>query len=237
MKDNQLLQAQELVAQARTRAGLCTLVGAHFTMLMDDHFVDEIRRPAYRSFLAELSTDEGGGEEMATGAARMLDFIGLTLADHRSDLATRLGVERTLLFRGVSPQNGPPPPYEAVWCLGRSEFDLLQEISAIYQQSGFRQSPNVHERQDYIGMELDYLCALASCEANAWESEAFDLAKKMMLSQHAFLADHLSTWAPAFIEKALTYARTDFYTGQLMLLRGFIERELKALAAQQDLLL
>jgi TorA maturation chaperone TorD len=39
------------------------------------------------------------------------------------------------------------------------------------------------------------------------------------------MSQHLGNWAPAFIKKALEYAKTEFYEGRLLMLRGFFANE------------
>ena len=87
------------------------------------------------------------------------------------EMSERLGIDRTRLYRGVSPTYGPPPPFEAVWRPDKANTTaLLQQIAELYHRSGLAESPEAHERLDYIGIELAFIEYLASEEAGAWEA-------------------------------------------------------------------
>lgn len=228
MTDDAALNPQELAGAARARAAFYSFLGAHFTTLPDAAFVERMRSEDFTSMLEALVNDESVEADVATGASLMGAYLEKTREDDVPQLAEELGVDRTRLYRGVTPAYGPPPPYETVWTRSRAGQDIgiLQTLAGLYREQGLAPSPDLKERLDYIGVELDFMRELALREAAAWESGKPETAATWVEAQQAFMNEHLGEWAPAFIEKALEWAKTDFYKGHLHMLRGFIEGEL-----------
>lgn len=231
MTDDPALNPQEMASIARARAAFYSFLNVHFTTLPDVAFVERIRSGEIASMLEALVNDESAGIDIATGASLMRAYLDKTRSDDQSQLAENLGVDRTRLYRGVSPRYGPPPPYEMVWSKTWQDVRLLEMLAGIYRETGLAPSPDVKERSDYIGVELDYMRELALREAAAWEAEASESATKLLESQQAFMNEHLGEWVRGFIEKALEWVKTDFYKGHLFMLRGFIASEQQELAS------
>jgi TorA maturation chaperone TorD len=173
--------------------------------------------------LEKLISDENIHPEISKGAKLMSDFIANSASSDEKQLSETLGVDRTRLYRGVSPTYGPPPPYEAVWSTDPAkQNEFLQRIASMYQQDGLALDPDIHERVDYVGIELAYLEQLARDEAKSLKAKNYKMAGTLLERQKTFLVEHLGNWVPKFVEKALEYVQTDFYRGHLLMLRGFI---------------
>jgi putative dimethyl sulfoxide reductase chaperone len=226
---------QDLSEIARARASMFAFLNIHFNNLPDQTFVKHIRSDHFASALKDLQGDETLGTDTVTGAGLMQSYLHSTVNMNSTELSDALGVDRTRLYRGLSPSYGPPPPYEAVWSkTERSVTAVLQSVSGIYQADGMTVSPNAKDRLDYVGVELDYLYQLAMREAQAWDAGEQERASGLLDRQDAFLREHLGQWIPAFVEKALTQAGTDFYRGHLMMLRGFLVQEQEQTRALLD---
>ena len=230
-----VISGSDLAELARARASILAFLNLHFTTLPDTAFVEHVRGQEYADALEALAADDSLPADMAAGAGAMLAFIRSNVGTAETAFSDTLGVDRTRLYRGVSPAYGPPPPYEAVWSKRvTSVAATLQEIAAIYRQSGMVISPDAKERLDSIGVELDYLHQLALQEAAAWEAGQKEQARGLLQAQQAFLSMHVGDWAPAFVEKALTKAETDFYRGHLTMLRGFLTSQRDQIPALLD---
>jgi TorA maturation chaperone TorD len=205
-------------------------LGIHFTTLPDTAFVERMRSQELASMLEALADDESIAEEVAAGASLMRAFLAQTTSEAPDRLAEKLGVDRTRLYRGITPQYGPPPPYEMVWSRTKPDVSLLTGLAEVYRKNGLAIAPDAKERLDYIGVEMDYMGELSIKESTAWESGDFDTAVDLLQAQQDFLSQHLGSWTPAFFDKALEYAETDFYKGHLRMLRGFFANEQQELA-------
>jgi TorA maturation chaperone TorD len=218
--------AQELAEIARARASMFAFLNIHFNNLPDQAFVKHVRSDNFSSALKDLHGDEILGTDMTTGAGLMQSYLLSTADMDVTELSNALGIDRTRLYRGISPSYGPPPPYEAVWSKAeRTVTAVLQTVTGIYQTDGMAISPEAKERLDYIGVELDYLYLLATREADAWNAGEEEKASGLLNRQDMFLREHVGQWVILFVEKALTMTQTDFYRGHLMMLRGLIADE------------
>ncbi len=155
----------------------------------------------------------------------MRSFLESQRSEPKAKLSEMLGVERTRLYRGVGQAFGPPPPYEMVWSRQAQGFEVLQAVAAEYRKVGLEPAEDAKDRLDYIGLEMQFLRELALREAATWEEGEEQKSQELLTLQHAFLNNHLGSWAPDFIEKALEMAETDFYRGHLKMMRGFLNAQ------------
>jgi TorA maturation chaperone TorD len=229
------LTPQELAAIAQARASFCALLNVHFVTLPNVEFVQQIRSPEFDAMLEALGKDGTLPSDISQGTVCTRNYVQSTLAVDAVQLAENLGVDRTRLYRGVSPYYGPPPPYEAVWSKDATQITaVLQALSVLYQEAGVTLSPGLSERADYAGVELAYLLQLAQQELAAWKGGTKEQARGLVEKQLRFVRDHLGAWLPAFIERALAEAKTDFYRGHLLMLRGFLAQEQERLQIVLD---
>lgn len=226
-----------LIDLSRARASFYAFLNIHFTDLPTEQFSRVLREEAFRAALKGLERGEAVHPEIAHGAACMEAFLKKTVDLDARDLAETLGIDRTRLYRGVSPQYGPDPPYQALWVEGGVDLtELLQRIYRIYAEGGFAFGIGVHERVDYIGIQLDYLEQLVLREISARESGEEAAVRKTLNHEKAFFLEHVGQWVPRFVSSALTYARTDFYKGHLLMLKGFVEEERESLIRYEGLM-
>jgi TorA maturation chaperone TorD len=228
--DTILLYENEFLLLAKARASFYAFLNIYFTVLPDEQFVQSVRKDEFRGVLDNLKRDQEVHPEIAEGARLMRDYLSATKDLEPQKLAERLGIDRTRLYRGITPDFGPPPPYEALWVGNANDgTEVLQEISHTYSESEFTLADDTHERLDYMGIELDYLEQLVQKEISARETQDVDRVRSAVECQYTFWKQHLGKWAPNYITTALEYADTDFYQGHLRMLNGFIEQEKEVL--------
>ncbi len=214
-----------LLDLTRARASFYSFVNLHFLELPDELFAASLREAAFISALESLGQSHEVHREITKGASLMRNYLNETESLSHRELAKQLGMDRTRLYRGVSPTYGPVPPYEALWIGKDRNADVLPELAGIYQASGFGLQEDVKERLDYIGIQLSYMEQLVTKESEAREAGHKEEAQGILDREKAFLQDHLGQWTPGFVTSALEHARTDFYRGHLRMLQGFIEQE------------
>ena len=163
---------------------------------------------------------------LVEGTRLMLAFVDAHDADGVDALMQTLGVDRTRLYRGVTPGYSPPYPAEGVW-LGQDDrraARLFEELTVLYRENGVQMAHDANERPDYIGVQLEFVRHMLSRQIEALERGDEDAASACAEAVASFAEKHLA-WLPAFIEKARPMAETDFYRGHLMMLEG-VRREL-----------
>lgn len=226
------MNSQERQVLAKARAAFCNFLTLEFLHLPDQDFVAKIQSGEVRGFLAGLAKDEDVHADIAEGAALMSAFLETNAATSADELSNLLGVDRTRLYRGVSPSYGPPPPYESVWNQAATAANkFLAEIAAVYKADGLGLAEDAYERPDYLGVELAFLETLATRELKALKGNETKQAIKLVERQQWFVKTHLVSWVPLFIGKALEFAKTDYYRGHLLMLRGFLLDQAEVLAS------
>ena len=223
------VRPHELLSLAKARVSFCGFLNIHFITLPDKDFVGRVRKDPFSRILSDLTQDECIEQDIAEGASLMRGYIDATRDLDIADLAERLGVDRTRLYRGVSPNYGPAPPYESLWGDAPQGIETLQYLAQTYRLGGFTLKEDTRERLDYIGLELDYMAHLARKEVSALEAQDADVARGAQELQEVFVQEHLGRWVPLYVAKALDYAETDFYRGHLHMLNGFVVGQKKAL--------
>ncbi|MCI8424157.1 MAG: molecular chaperone TorD family protein [Adlercreutzia sp.] len=189
-------------------------------------------------FLAQLTSEEFAGVLHAIGEAVPIPLMaeGLALikryterlAAARNDaeaydaMVEDLACDRTYLFRALAPDVGAPPPYETQYCDLRSKEAGIGAVAEAYRQAGMEVGDDVHERPDYLGVELAFMAHLIECELAV---EAAEEIAALREAQAAFYGDHLGRWASDYVQDALSHARTDFFLGLLMVGQALLERE------------
>ncbi len=217
--------APSLLDLARTRASFYNFVNLHFLELPDERFAASLREADLLSALESLEKNHEVHRKINKGASLMSGYLRETASCSNRELAKQLGLDRTRLYRGVSPTYGPTPPYEALWTSKDSNSDVLPELAEIYQASGFAFQEGVQERLDYIGIQLSFMEQLVTREIEAREAGNQEELQAVLTCEKAFLKGHPGQWTPGFVTSALEQAQTDFYRGHLHMLQGFIEQE------------
>ena len=134
------------------------------------------------------------------------------------------------LLYGIS-ANAKVPPFESVH---RNEEGLVFDKETLEVRDQYRrlglQAPHLNrEPDDHIGLELDFLAQCCVSALTALEQDATLAAERYERIAAEFTRDHLMTWAPDMLEKAIDSAETDW-------MRGLEHMTLGAIAAWNDAL-
>jgi len=159
--------------------------------------------------------------DVVTGLALLEKWGQVYQQDNDSDAVFKaLQVDYTNLFTGM--RKLPVAPWESVYF---SEERLVfqeqtMDVRAWYRQYGLEVVNLKSEPDDHIGLELSFVAHLARLGLIALETGSAAEFQEMLAAQRAFLAKHLFLWAPLWCEQILEYARTDFYRGIALVIRG-----------------
>jgi TorA maturation chaperone TorD len=213
---------QPEIENARVRAGMYAFLAALYNQSPDTELVRRLRTIGIETFI-QNSEGEGANPDINQGLREMAQYIEATLELPEEEVGQTLAVDWTRLFRGVNPNYGPPPPYEGVYHSGGGDpMEVLQAVNRIYHEQGATINDEHVNRPDYIGLELGFMNFLAERETEAWEGDEAESAREYLEVAEKFLQVHLVTWVASFVEKALEYAKTDFYRGFLVMTRGVL---------------
>lgn len=183
-----------------------------------------------RQFSSVASKFEAG--EMKEGLKLIASFVAAFKEQPREEVLKHVAIDRTRLFRGVSPQYSPPAPYESVYRDGRLWGKSTVEVSQTYGRLGVKLPEAWTEPPDFIGIELDLMRLICLSEREAWQTDCAGKALEYLEAGRDFLRKHIAQWVPGFCEEMYNRAELDFYRGIALLTRGFVEYD-NRLAARQ----
>lgn len=136
-----------------------------------------------------------------------------------AEIARELAIEWTHLFRGLSPQLGPPPPYTGVYISKDSTgIEIISAVKTAYRAEGLINSGSYQDRADYLGFELEFMAHLANLATEAYDNNEPEKADEYSKKLNGFAEKFISPWIDEFIDNALAYTKTSFFKGYLKLL-------------------
>ena len=130
------------------------------------------------------------------------------------DEIIELKCEWTKLFRGVSPEYGPKPPYEELYG-GETSPQIFIELVSKYKEAGYDYS-GVDNRPDHIGVQLGYIAKLAALMAKA-ASESDAKGYERLNGLFESFIKRFSRWFAQFAVEAEKHAATSYYKAVLEL--------------------
>lgn len=146
--------------------------------------------------------------QIAADSKAVQEFWLGQLDEESASMALR--VDWTRLFRGLSPNYGPKPPYELVYEPHSDEISGLLSLKQLYNNAGLDIAEDAHNRPDYLGFELEFAAYLLEHEGET----------ELGTTYSQFCEQHLS-WIRAFCNEAKPFAKTAFYSWHLEALEAF----------------
>lgn len=203
-------------------------------------FFKELNEEAIAELQAADWPENTGNEHLDTGFAQVRRYFNLAASDKRGQLAVEYA--RIFLAAGVhTKEKRCAIPYESVFT---SEEHLMMgparsDCVARYAADGFAVNPELHEPEDHVAFQLEYLCSLSAKAARLVEEKNAEELENNMHRTLEFIALHQLNWLPELLDTAKDFAKTTFYTGMLHIALGTAEQTrdflLEALAQQEGI--
>lgn len=208
---------------AQARADMFGLLAAFLNHRPDSEFLNRLRAVGIHQFLDTI-VEQNPPSKIQTGLKELGAFLEDTLQEDESKLTDQLGVDWTLLFRGLRPGYGPKPPYGYLYqTMKLSEMAYLQKISSTYTSFGAEIEPSLSNRPDYLGLQLAFISFLYQQASNAYQQGNSAEATRLEMAAADFFTQELAPWAPIFCQEAQAHCKTRFYHGYLDILVGQIQ--------------
>jgi TorA maturation chaperone TorD len=213
---------ERYISLADSRLSVYNLLAALYLELPDEKLVGSIFDPGFGQKLKEVTSIYKTGK-IQEGLGLIGNFITSFSNQPHAEILRCIAVDRTRLFRGVSENYSPPPPYESIYRENRLMGESTSEVSLLYSRFQVNIPEDRNEPPDYLGIELDFMRFLCASEKEAWENS--DPFRAMELSQAGidFLKDHLIQWVPRYCDAMFGKAELDFYRGLARFTAGFLE--------------
>ena len=191
----------------------------------------ELNEEAIAALKAQEWPRETGNTTLDRGYAQVRRFFNFASTDIRTQLAVEYA--RVFLAAGVfSREKMTAVPYESVFTseehlvMGASRDDVVRRFAA----DGFKVNPDLHEPEDHLSFELEYISHMSSKAAALVEAGDLEALAANVARQVEFIDTHLLNWVGDLYETAREYAKTTFYTGMLLVATGAAEQSRDLLA-------
>lgn len=190
----------------------------------------ELNEGAIAALKAQEWPRETGNETLDRGYAQVRRFFNFASSDIRTQLAVEYA--RVFLAAGVFGSDKlTAVPYESVFT---SEEHLMMQASRDdvvrrFLADGFKVNPDLHEPEDHLSFELEYVSHMCAKAAEALEAGEADALAANVARQVEFIDAHLLNWLGDLYETAREYAKTTFYTGMLLVAMGAAEQSREVL--------
>ena len=196
----------------------------------------ELNEEAIAALKGQEWPGETGNETLDRGYAQVRRFFNFASTDIRTQLAVEYA--RVFLAAGVfGSDKMTAVPYESVFT---SEGHLMMQASRDdvvrrFAADGFKVNPDLHEPEDHLAFELEYVAHMNRKAAELAETGDVEALGANVARQVEFIDAHLLNWVGNLYETAREYAKTTFYTGMLLVVLGAAEqsRDLLAEVAEQ----
>lgn len=133
----------------------------------------------------------------------------------------------TRLFTGMA--SLPIAPWESVYYTEERRVfaESTLDVRGAYRQFGLEVAKLHQEPDDHIGLELLFVGHLSQLALQAAATGNTEEAQRILDAQRTFARRHLLRWAFLWCDQMLEFARTGYYRGLALLVRGALA-ELRA---------
>ncbi len=123
------------------------------------------------------------------------------------------------LFRGVSEQKSPDPPYESLYRDGAIYGESTTAVRNAYREAGLDVSDDeAREPADHLGIELQFLGELCTSEGRDDES--------VRDQKRRFIEEHIGVWIVDLRAAVVDADPPPFYQAVLELTEGLLQLEI-----------
>ena len=166
------------------------------------------------SAMTGLIADESGAKECVEAINKVRSIAEKVAEEEGEALIIEIKKDWTKLFRGVAPNYGPKAPYEELF-LRKRDPKHLKMLTDLYLEAGYSSYVELKNRQDYIGVQLEFVGTLGLLRENALVNDDIELYSKLTETSEKFIRDHISSWFGAFYKEAQEHVQTDYFRGVL----------------------
>jgi TorA maturation chaperone TorD len=194
-------------------------------------FFKELSEDAIDELAVATYPDDTGNKSLNQGYALLRRYFVFAGSDMRTELACEYA--RVFLAAGVYTEvRDIAVPYESVFTSEGQMImqDSRDDVCARYRVDGFKVASTLHEPDDHLSIELEYLASMAERTLELLRSSNDGAALfESIQRQKEFIRLHLLNWLPALREAVLRYATLPFYIGMLLVLEGYLQEDLELL--------
>lgn len=187
-------------------------------------FFKELTKEAIEELTLADYPQDNGNEKIDQGYQLIRRWLKFKSTDPRTQLACEyarifLGAGRYTEVRDIA------APYESIFT---SEEQLVMQESRDdvyrrFREDGFTVDPQLHEPDDHLSFELEYLASMCTRALDQLEQNDTEALLHTIERQQEFITLHILNWLSDLREAAQKYAQLTFYIGMLLVTEGFAE--------------
>ena len=193
----------------------------------------ELNEEAIAALAASEWPQDTGNERLDHGYYLLRRYFAFSNASERR---RQLAVEyaRIFLAAGVfQSKKSTAVPYESVF-VGEERLVMGEARDAVvrwFAEDGFAVDPDLHEPEDHIAFELEYLATMSTRAASLLEENDAEAFVGNLRRQVRFIDEHLLNWVAQLRGCAADFAKTTFYIGMLEVAEGALQQSRALLVA------
>ena len=201
-------------------------------------FFKELNDEAIAELAAADYPTDTGNAHLDEGYRLVRRYFAFSATDRRVQLACEYA--RIFLAAGVfTKERQTAVPYESVFT-GEEHIvmgDARDDVVVRFLEDGFQVNPDLHEPEDHLAFELEYLVNMNERAGAAAQAKDKAQLRSNVVRQMEFIEHHLLNWIPQLRTVAQDYAKLTFYLGMLYVAQGALEQGrdlLRDILAQLD---
>lgn len=191
-------------------------------------FFKELTTEAVQQLASAEYLEDSGNENLDQGYKMIRRYFKFRSNDARTQLACEYA--RIFLASGVYTETRDVAvPYESVFTSDEQIVmqDSRDDVYRRYLQDGFKVDPDLHEPEDHLSFELEYLSHMNFRAEKLLAAESWEELEINLMHQREFIEAHLLNWLPALRKTAQKYAKLTFYIGMLLVAEGYAQESEK----------
>ncbi|MGN0077663.1 MAG: molecular chaperone [Coriobacteriales bacterium] len=195
----------------------------------------ELNQEAIDELAAQEWPRSTGNGTLDAGYAHLRRFFHFSQGDRRTQLACEYA--RIFLAAGIYGKEAyVAVPYESVFTSPEKQVmqESRDEVVRVFREDGFEVDPLLHEPEDHLSFELEYLAHMSERGARLLQAGDIAAVRRNLKRQGVFIKDHLLNWLPALLGCARSYATLSFYLGLLEVVIGSLEQSWEYLGAAYE---
>lgn len=180
---------------------------------LNEEAIEELARADYPS--------DTGNESLDTGYRLIRRYFAFSATDRRTQLACEYA--RVFLAAGVfTKERRTAVPYESVFTSEERIMmgDTRDDVVARYRSDGFLVDPQLHEPEDHLAFEFEYLSSMNERAYEQAQAKNKAELERTIVRQIEFIDLHLLNWIPQLRQVAEDFAKLTFYIGVLHVAEG-----------------
>ena len=188
-------------------------------------FFKELNEQAIEELACAEYPSDTGNDLLDEGYRLVRRYFAFSATDRRTQLACEYA--RVFLAAGVfTKERRTAVPYESVFTSEERIMmgDARDDVVARFLEDGFQVNPDLHEPEDHLAFELEYLVNMNERAAELARAKDKAQLRRNVVRQLEFVERHLLNWIPDLREVAQECANLTFYPGMLHVAQGALEQ-------------